>query len=92
MGVLRPGQRPIRQAFLRRSSNGSIPIALAHMSSTLSTPKAEIGDPGARYAAALGRFYTTSKPTAPWFAMSYGAYAHRQPFITGEPGNAPPET
>ena len=21
--------------------------------------------------------------------MSYGAYAHRQPFITGEPGNAP---
>jgi hypothetical protein len=57
--------------------------------STLSTAKAEIGEPGARYAAALGRLDTTSYPTARWLGISYGANAHRHPFITGEPGNAP---
>src|SRR6202034_97758 len=31
----------------------------------------------------------TSKPTARWLAISYGAKAHKQPFITGEPGKAP---
>ena len=51
---------PILQAFFSRSSSGSMPIFLAHMSSTLSTAKAEIGEPGARYAAAFGRLDTTS--------------------------------
>ena len=51
---------PSFAAFFSRISSGSMPIFCAHMSSTLSTAKAEIGEPGARYAAAFGRFDTTS--------------------------------
>ena len=51
---------PIRQAFFSRNSSGSMPIFCAHMSITLSTAKAEIGEPGARYAADFGRLLTTS--------------------------------
>src|ERR1700722_1509621 len=80
---------PMPATFLMRSSNGSMPMSLAHMSITLSTAKCPIGAPGARYAADLGRLHTTSYPTARAFGMSYGEYEHRQAFITGEPGNAP---
>src|SRR3984957_11481753 len=80
---------PMLGTVFSRSSSGSIPIALAHMSITLSTAKCPIGAPGARYAADLGRLQTTSKPTARAFGMSYGEYEHRQALITGEPGNAP---
>ena len=61
---------PMREAFFSRSSSGSMPIFLASMSSTLSTAKAEIGEPGARYAAAFGRLQTTSYPTVRALAMS----------------------
>jgi hypothetical protein len=37
---------PARAAFLRPNCSGSMPILFASMSSTLSTAKAEIGDPG----------------------------------------------
>ena len=50
----------MRAAFFRRSSSGSMPIFVASMSTTLSTAKAEIGEPGARYAADFGRLHTTS--------------------------------
>ena len=39
---------PALAAFFRRSSSGSMPIFCASMSSTLSTAKAAIGEPGAR--------------------------------------------
>ena len=39
---------PMLATFLMRSSSGSMPIALAHMSITLSTAKCPIGEPGAR--------------------------------------------
>ncbi len=80
---------PAFTAFLRRNFSGSIPIFFAKISSTLSTAKAEIGEPGARYAADLGRFDTTSNPIARAFGMMYGANAHIVAFITGEPGKAP---
>ena len=51
---------PMWQAFFSRSSSGSMPSFLARMSSVLSAAKAEIGEPGARYAAAFGRLLTTS--------------------------------
>ena len=47
-----------------------MPMAFAAMSIVLSTANAEIGAPGARYAAALGRLLTTSNPTVRWFAMA----------------------
>ena len=47
-----------------------MPMDFATMSRVLSTAYAEIGAPGARYAAAFGRLLTTSKPTVRWFGMS----------------------
>ena len=47
-----------------------MPMVLATMSSVLSTANAEMGAPGARYAAAFGRLLTTSYPTVRWFGMS----------------------
>ena len=39
---------------------GSIPVASASSSTTASTAYSEMGAPGARYAATLGRLVTTS--------------------------------
>jgi len=44
----------------RSAADGSMPIFLPACPRTLSTPKAEIGEPGARRAADFGRLHTTS--------------------------------
>ena len=51
---------PSRAAFIMRRSIGSRPSFLAISSTTLSTANSEMGAPGARYAATLGRLETTS--------------------------------
>ncbi len=51
---------PSCAAFCMRMSIGSMSSFLAISSTTLSTANSEIGAPGARYAATLGRLETTS--------------------------------
>src|SRR5216683_443082 len=74
--------------FMSRMSHGSILHFSANSSITASDAIGAWVATGARYAAVLGRFTTTSYASIRIFGMLYGATVHIPPALAGEPGKA----